>query len=286
MIKHPRRRWMLAVAAAFLALAAITCLVGMANVQAVPIVRRTSLQMPGMVAGTAPIRIALLSDIHLGNRGMTPTRLSSIVDQVNAVRSDLILIAGDFVTGHEAEGAAERAAGLTAPLSALRAPLGVFAVLGNHDHWTAPANIRSALGKAGIVVLENQAVRRGPLAIVGVGDHFSGHDDLPRALSEARRIGGVPVVVTHSPSLAPALPAGYLVLAGHTHCGQVVLPWVGPLLSLSPRESWRPLYDPRYRCGVVRDPGRSTIVTAGVGSGSAPIRLGAMPDWWLITLRP
>jgi predicted MPP superfamily phosphohydrolase len=278
---------MLAVAAAISALAAITFFVGMANVQAVPIVRRTSLQMPGMVAGTAPIRIALLSDIHLGNGGMTPTRLSSIVDQVNAVRPDLILIAGDFVTGHDADGAAERAAGLTAPLSGLRAPLGVLAVFGNHDHWTAPASIRAALAKAGILVLENQAVRRGPLAIIGAGDHFSGHDDLPRALSEARRIGGVPVVVTHSPSLAPALPPGYpLVLAGHTHCGQVVLPWVGPLLSLSPRESWRRLYDPRYRCGVVRDPGRATIVTAGVGSGTAPIRLGAMPDWWLVTLRP
>jgi predicted MPP superfamily phosphohydrolase len=140
MIKQPRRRWRLAVAATFSALAAITFLVGMANVQAVPIVRRASLQMPGMAAGTAPIRIALLSDIHLGNRGMTPTRLSSIVAQVNAVRPDLILIAGDFVTGHDADGAAERAAGLTAPLSALRAPLGVLAVLGNHDHWTAPAD--------------------------------------------------------------------------------------------------------------------------------------------------
>lgn len=280
-------RWSLAGALLVSCLATIMVLVGLANVQAVPVVRQTSVKLPGLVAGSAPIRVALLSDIHLGNRGMEPRRLAAIVDQVNALRPDLILIAGDFVTGYDATGAAERAAGLTMPLSRLRAPLGALAVYGNHDHWTAPAGIRSALGKAGIPMLENQAVRRGPLAIVGVGDHFSGRDDLPRALTEARRISGVPVVLTHSPSLAPALPAGYsLVLAGHTHCGQVVLPWVGPLLNRSPHANWRHLYEPRYRCGLVQDRGRLTIVTAGVGSGTMPVRLDAAPDWWLLTLHP
>ena len=77
-----------------------------------------------------------------------------------------------------------------------------------------------------------------------------------------------------------------LVLAGHTHCGQVVFPLIGPLLSRSPREHWRRLYNPRYRCGLVRDPGRVVIVTAGVGSGTTPIRLGAPPDWWLVAIGP
>lgn len=280
------RQWVLAAAASVSTLLAITVFVGLKNVQALPLIRRASVQMPALVPGSAPLSIALLSDMHFGNRGMTPERLARIVRQVNAERPDLILIAGDLVTGHDGDGAADRAAGLTAPLSRLRAPLGVVAVLGNHDHWTAPAAIRTALARAGVVVLENQAVRRGPLSIIGVGDHFSGHDDLPRSLSAARNIGGVPVVLSHSPSIAPALPAAYsLVLAGHTHCGQVVLPLVGPLLSLSPRENWRRLYNPLYRCGLVRKAGRSTIVTAGVGSGTVPIRLGAMPDWWLVTLR-
>ncbi len=191
------------------------------------------------------------------------------------------------MTGYDGPGAAERAADFSMPLSRLRAPLGIIAVFGNHDHWTAPAAIRLALDKAGIAILENEAVRRGPLAIVGVGDHFSGRDDLPRALTEARRVSGVPVVLTHSPSLAPSLPAGYsLVLAGHTHCGQVVLPLVGPLLNRSPHANWRRLYEPRYRCGLVRDRGRLTVVTAGAGSGTVPVRFGAVPDWWLLTLHP
>lgn len=160
-------------------------------------------------------------------------------------------------------------------------------VLGNHDYWTAPRAVREALNKAGIVVLENQAVRRGPLAIVGIGDRFSTHDDTVSSLTAARGIGGVPIVLTHSPDIVPDLPAGLpLVLAGHTHCGQVVLPWIGPLLMRAPKDHWRQLYNPRYRCGIVRDGPRTTIVTAGVGSGTSPIRIGAMSDWWLVTLKP
>ena len=112
---------------------------------------------------------------------------------------------------------------------------------------------------------------------------------LPTAIAEraARRLGGVPIVLTHSPDLVPDLPVDQpLVLAGHTHCGQVVLPWIGPLVMHAPSDHWRQLYNPRYRCGIVRDGTRTTIVTAGVGSGTSPIRIGAMPDWWLITLEP
>jgi predicted MPP superfamily phosphohydrolase len=276
---------MLVAVAGVLALILIIAAIGLANVQAVPIIRRVSVKLPGLTAGSPPIQVALLSDIHLGNRGMGQGRLAGIVDQVTAARPDLILIAGDFVTGHDAEGIETRAAGLTAPLSRLRAPLGVFAVLGNHDHWTSPTAVRSALQKAGIAILENQAERRGPLAIIGIGDRFSGHDDMARSIAAARRIGGAPIIVTHSPDIVSTLPAGFpLVLAGHTHCGQVVLPWIGPLLTRAPRDHWRPLYTLRYRCGLVRDPGRLTVVTAGLGSGSVPIRLGAMPDWWLLTL--
>ena len=89
-------------------------------------------------------------------------------------------------------------------------------------------------------------------------------------------------VLTHSPDVAPDLPSSLpLVLAGHIHCGQVVLPWIGPLIMRAPKDHWRQLYNPRYRCGIVRDGARTTIVTADAGSGTSPIRLGAMPDWWL-----
>jgi predicted MPP superfamily phosphohydrolase len=281
-----RRPLLVAVALSLAAIAAVIW-VGLNNAGSTPIVREANLHVEGLPKGSGSVRIALLSDIHLGNRAMTSERLAEIVDQVNVNKPDLILLAGDFVTGHDPEDALERAVNLTRPLKRLRAPLGVVAVLGNHDHWTAPGAVRTALMKAGISVLENQAVRRGPFAIIGIGDRFSGYDDFPAALLAAQRIGGLPIVLTHSPDIVPNLPENQaLILAGHTHCGQVVLPWIGPLLRYSPRNHWRRLYNPRYRCGVVREGKRVTIITAGVGSGTLPVRIGAMPDWWLVTLEP
>jgi predicted MPP superfamily phosphohydrolase len=217
---------------------------------------------------------------------MDAERLNAIVDSVNRTRPDLVLIAGDFVVGHDRAGAAARAAQLQQPLSRLRAPLGVIAVLGNHDHWTDPGAVQSALVRAGIIVLTNRAVRRGPLAVIGVDDAFSHHDDIAAAISSWKRIGGTPILLTHTPDVVQRLGREIpLVMAGHTHCGQVVLPWIGPPVTRSPLQHWRRLYDPRYRCGVVRDAGRIVIVTAGLGSGTSPIRIGAPPDWWLLKLR-
>ena len=269
------------------ATALIALMIGMANTRARPIERETTVVMPGLDRAAGETRVALLSDIHLGDRAMDPMRLSAIVAQVNAARPDLVVLAGDFVVGHDTRGAVARAAGLTVPLKRLKARLGVVAVLGNHDHWTAPEAVRAALTGAGIIVLENEAVRLGPFAVLGIGDRFSGHDDVPVALAAARRAGGVPIVLTHSPDLVPDLPSELpLVLAGHTHCGQVVLPVLGAPIARSPLLGWRRLYNPRYRCGIIREGRRTTIVTAGLGSGTAPVRFGAIPDWWLVTLRP
>lgn len=278
-------RWLIGVGLSAATVFAAALIIGSINAKAMPIMRTASVQLQGLIAGAPPIKVALLSDIHLGNRAMTPRRLSQIIDQVNAAHPDVILIAGDFVTGHDAFGATERAAGLTEPLSRLSARHGIAAVLGNHDHWTSPTAIRAALSKAGIFTLENQAIQLGPLTIVGVGDRFSGHDDIDRSLTAARALTGPVIILTHSPDLVLGLPSTFpLVLAGHTHCGQVVIPGFGPLLTRAPKYQWRKLYAPRYRCGLVRDSGRTTVITGGLGSGTAQIRLGAMPDWWLITV--
>jgi len=260
--------------------------VGLQEAVSPPVRRGARLALAGWPRGAPPLRVALLSDIHLGNRAMTPDRLGRIVDEVNAASPDIVLIAGDFLAGRRSDGAEEKAAALTAPLSHLRPPLGVVAVLGNHDYWTAPDAVRAALEKAGVAVLVNQAVHRGPLALLGVDDAFSGRDDVAATLA-SRRVRGVPVVLSHSPDVVRGLGTGFpLVLAGHTHCGQVVLPWYGPVTTRAPLAGWKPLYDSRYRCGIVERDGRTVVVTAGVGSGTTPIRLGAPPDWWLLTLGP
>lgn len=251
-----------------------------------PVVHRMTVRLPRWPAGVAAVRVALLSDIHIGSPATTPARLEHVVAQVNALHPDLVVIAGDFVAGHDRDAGRRYAPMLRRPLANLRAPLGVVAVLGNHDHWTDASAVRRALASAGVTVLANEAVERGPLAVIGVDDGFTGHADIGRSITAAQALRGVRIVVTHPPDTAASLPRGTvaLVMAGHTHCGQVVLPLIGPVVINSPKLG-RALYDPRWRCGAVVDGNRVVVVTGGIGA-SLPLRLGAPPDLWLLTLGP
>lgn len=278
------RRLLVALAAMIVLGAALTAY-ALAEARRDPVVRRVTLALVDWPTGARPIRVVLLSDVHLGNRAMDPGRLTRIADRVTALRPDLVLIAGDSVAATGGAQGKEYAPLLAAPLSRLHAPLGVVAVLGNHDHWAAPAAVPQALARAGIALLVNQAVRRGPLAIAGVDDQYTGHDRPADTFAAAHRLGGAAVVLSHAPDVAHRLPAGSVLFAGHTHCGQVVLPLWGPLTTHVPTTG-KALYDPRYRCGLVRDGGRTLVVTAGLGTSDVPVRLGAPPDVWLVRLGP
>ena len=245
-----------------------------------PVVRTAAIRLPGWPAKAKPVRAVLISDIHIGSTAMDARRLARIANQINALHPDIVLIAGDMIFGHDPTGAAKLGGGLIAPLSRLRAPLGVVAVLGNHDHWTGATVVRDDLKRAGITVLENQAIMRGPLAIAGIDDDFSHHADLPGTLARLRALRGARIVLTHSPDIAPSLPGDTpLMLAGHTHCGQVVLPFYGPISDVT-------RYQGRYRCGIRVEGKRAVIVSAGLGTSGPPLRLGAPPDLWLLTLGP
>lgn len=251
-----------------------------------PVIRHLEVKASGWPTGATPVRVVLLSDLHVENRGDTPARLAATVRQVNGLQPDLVLIAGDFkgdsinLWGRPPFGTRRYDLAHTiAPLAGLRAPLGVVASVGNHD-ITWQARLGDALAKMGIALLDNQAERRGPLLILAVGDHFSHHSDLPAALASARGLGGWPVVLTHSPDLAPDLPRGFnLMLAGHTHCGQIAPPLIGALQTQS-------IYGRRYACGVVREGPRTTVIGAGLGTSTVPLRLGASPDLWVIDITP
>jgi predicted MPP superfamily phosphohydrolase len=243
-----------------------------------PVIRPGSIALSGWPAGHPPLTIALASDIHIGGGAMDGDRLARIVAQINAAAPDLIVLAGDFIDGHDAETARDNAPVLTQALRGLRAPLGTIAVLGNHDHDSDPARIAAALAAANIAVLDNAATQRGPLAIGVVGDAYSGNDDLPVTLRALARLSGPRLLVTHSPDIAPDMPADIsLLLAGHTHCGQVVLPLVGAL--------WVPSrFGDRYRCGIIREGARTVVTSAGLGTSLLPLRYRAPPDVWLLRL--
>jgi hypothetical protein len=243
-----------------------------------PVVRHAEYALPGY-DGRA-LTALLISDLHVAGPDMPPERLSRIVAQINALRPDLVLIAGDLVSDKRTGTRRYSMAEAVAPLAALRPRLATVAVLGNHDHWRSAGEAVAALEAAAITVLSNDAVRIGPIAVGGLDDDYTSRADLPRTLARQREIGGVPVLLSHSPDPFPELPAGpMLMLAGHTHCGQIRLPLIGALSTMSDSGD-------RYACGLVREKGRTLIVGAGVGTSILPLRLGAVPDMWLIRLVP
>jgi predicted MPP superfamily phosphohydrolase len=251
---------------------------GYHNARADPIVRQTRIGLPNWPRGAAPIRVALFSDIHIGSAAMDGARLSRIVAQVNALKPDLVLIAGDFVNGHDPVAARAYALEFVAPLASLRAPLGVVATLGNHDMGTSPEAVTAALDRAHVTVLNNQAVQKGPVVVAGVGDVFSRHARPAATEAAMVHMVGARIMLSHSPDIAPRTPPDItLLLAGHTHCGQIVLPLLGPVSKVAMD---------RYICGIVHEPGLTTIVTGGLGTSGVPLRYGAPPDLWLITLGP
>ena len=245
-----------------------------------PIVRRAELRLPGWPHQQPPVRAVLISDLHVAGPDMPPARLARIVAQIDGLRPDLVLIAGDFISDRRLATRIYSDDEAVAPLARLQPRLGTFAVLGNHDHWRDADAAREALESVGVRVLDNDAAQAGPLAIGGVDDAFTAHDDLPATLEALRRLRGPRLLLSHSPDLFPVLPPDVrLMLAGHTHCGQIRLPFVGATETQSE-------YGQRYACGLIAERGHVLIVTAGLGTSIVPLRLGARPDLWLITLGP
>lgn len=279
MIRALRRKrfWLLAL----LMIGLATIGKGYWNATRDPIIRSASLALAEWPDGQPPIRILLLSDIHVAGPDMPPERLRRLVRQFNALEPDLILIGGDLVSEKRVATHIYSPAEIVEPLGGLEAPLGVVVALGNHDHWFDPAALTTELRRHGIIVLANQAVRRGPLIVGGVDDDYSGHDDIGATYAEMNALPDLPrILITHSPDIVPDLPQPVsAVFAGHTHCGQIALPFVGPISYVS-------RYGDRFACGAIDDRGQHLFVGAGLGTSILPLRFGVPPDAWLVTLGP
>ncbi|MGN7998108.1 metallophosphoesterase [Sphingomonas sp. 22176] len=271
------KRFLLLLLALLLLIAGILAF-GLSTAMRDPVVRRLTIHMRDWPRGAAPMRVVLISDLHVAGPETPPSRLARIVGQVNALRPDLILIAGDFEQYRRVTTRVYDAEEATAPLAALHARYGVVAVLGNHDYGRYDkTDLLPWLKKQHITLLRNDAVRRGALTIAGADDLYHGKYRERRLDHAARALPGPTVVLSHTPDVAPSLPARYpLVLAGHTHCGQIVPPLIGPITASSN-------YGLRYVCGLIREPGRDVLVTAGIGTSGVPLRIGAVPDFWLLT---
>ncbi|MFL6844899.1 MAG: metallophosphoesterase [Allosphingosinicella sp.] len=273
-------RWVRALLLVLLFAAAALLVLGYWSATSDPVVRTTRIALPDWPSGARPLRVLLVSDIHVVGPDMPPSRVARLVEQMNALKPDLMLLAGDFASDRKLATRRYSLSEAIRPLAALHAPLGRYAVLGNHDHWRDAAQARRALSAAGIRLLDNDAVEVGPLALGGLDDPFTRHQILERTIARMRALPGAKLLLSHSPDPFADLPADVsLMLAGHTHCGQIVLPWIGPLATASD-------YGDRFLCGIVRERGRTLVVGAGLGTSLVPLRIGARPDMWLIELGP
>jgi predicted MPP superfamily phosphohydrolase len=241
------------------------------------VVRHPRMELAGW---PGEMRIAVLSDLHIGSPHVGLDKLRVIVEKTNAENPALVVLLGDFVVGgpggrHDAnfvepEKTAEE-------LKKLRAPLGVYAVLGNHDWWYDGEHVGRALTDAGIPVLENRAVHVGHIWLGGIADLWTREPDISGTLGQVT--GNDPVVlITHNPDIFPAVPSRVsLTLAAHTHGGQVQLPIVGTLITTSKLG---------YNAGEFVERGRHLFVTTGIGTSIMPVRFGVPPEIVILTVSP
>jgi uncharacterized protein len=246
-----------------------------------PVIRTASLSVKDWPDDEPPLKILLISDIHVAGPDMPPERLRHIVTRLNALKPDMVLIAGDLVSEKGVATHIYTAAEIVEPLSGLKSRLGTVVAIGNHDHWFKSAPLEAELRKHNITVVKNDAIERGPLVLGVVDDIHIGLDDIPATFAAMDKLPPKPrVLLAHSPDVVPDMPSAVAaVFAGHTHCGQIAFPLFGALTYAS-------RYGDRFACGAINDNGQPVFVTAGLGTSVLPLRYGAVPDAWLITLKP
>lgn len=234
----------------------------------------------------APLTIAAIGDTHVGGAHVDAARMGRIVRRINALRPDLVVMLGDYVAGHAPE--ADRTPadnqdilGGIATMAAINSRYGVVAVIGNHDSWYGRETITTALQNAGAAALWNRNITihrsGGEIVIAGLADKWTGDPDFEEALDGAPP-GADTIILAHNPDSFVHMPTGpALMLAAHTHCGQVTIPFVGrPFLPIRHKE---------FACGRVDRNGQTLYVTAGIGTSGPPVRFLNPPEITLVTIR-
>lgn len=283
-----------------LALAAMACYPAV-EVMARPRIQTYRLTPPGWTPGFK-LRVAVLADIHACEPWMNPERIRSICDRANDLDADVILLLGDYVSGMNIVTDYVHSSEWSKAMSGLSAPLGVHAILGNHDYWedlsfqrdqTVEPFAAAALAGAGISVLVNDAIRLEKdghgLWLAGLGDQvalrpgkrfaragWQGLDDLPATLEKVSDDAPV-ILMAHEPDIFPNVPDRVsLTLSGHTHGGQINV------------FGWKPVvpsrYGERFAAGHIQDGGRHLVVSRGLGCSVIPVRFLCWPEIVLLEL--
>jgi len=246
------------------------------------VVREQTIQIDNWPQQLDGLRIAVLSDIHADDWFVDDKKLRTIVERTNQLQPELIVILGDYMSsnGHVTRRVEPEHFGPI--LKDLHAPLGVYSVLGNHDWWYSGTQVRRGLEKNGIQVLDNEVIhfdaRGTQLWLVGLADLWTRRQAVADTIAMVPE-GAPMIALTHNPDLFPDLPQRVpLLLAGHTHGGQVRLPLIGSVVESSD-------FGDRYVKGHVFENNHHLFVTTGIGTSIVPVRFGVPPEIVLLTLR-
>ena len=240
------------------------------------------IQLANWPAQCDGMRVAVLADLHVGSPFNGLDKLARIVDLTVAAKPELILLAGDYVIHGVLGGTKVSPEEIAKDLGVLAAPLGVFAVLGNHDWWDDAPRIQRALESVGIAILEDSSVlvKRGDCAfrLVGLSDYWEGPRNYRGAL-KATPAGLPTIALTHNPDAFPEISQPVdLMIAAHTHGGQVHLPLLGRPIVPSK-------YGSRYAAGHIVENGRHLFVSSGLGTSIIPVRFLVPPEVSVLTIR-
>lgn len=222
-------------------------------------------------------KIVFVSDIHHGPH-FSKKRIGNLVKRINGLKPDIILLGGDYV-----ESNAQYIKPCFEELQNLNAPLGVYGVLGNHDHWEDVSMVEEEMKKAGITLLKNKAkwvtVKDGGIKIGGVDDLYFGRKDIGPTVNDVQEEDFV-ILLSHNPDYADKIKNNKidLVLSGHTHGGQITLFGL-----------WAPYipsnFGQKYRSGMVETDYTKVYVSKGVGTNVFPLRFFAHPEITVINLK-
>lgn len=230
-----------------------------------------------------PLKIAFFSDLHAGSPHIDADYIKDLVDTINALSPDLILIGGDIVINGVVGGSPIPIDTVVAMLKDLRAPLGVYSVLGNHDWWNDGPKIKQMLEANGIIVLDNNAkpIKVGTnfnFWLVGIGDDQTDHADAKVALSQVNS-DAPRVLFMHDPAaIFQVKEKFFLALAGHMHGGQVYIPGIGAIITpgSAPKD---------WASGWIDFDLGSLFVSKGIGTSIIPVRFNAPPEFVILELR-
>jgi predicted MPP superfamily phosphohydrolase len=243
------------------------------------VVRDVDLRLPRWPARLDGIRAGVVSDLHAGVPHAGLDAIRRAVAALNAREPDVHLLLGDYLDASQALKRDLKPEVVARALAVLRAPLGTYAVIGNHDWRHSGDRMWRALDAAGITVLEDDAVELpAGFWVAGLADMRHRMPNVVRALRDVPLDAPV-IVLSHDPDLFPRMPERVaLTLAGHTHGGQVAIP-------LLRRPMLPSYYGERYARGHIVEHGRHLLVTSGVGTSGLPIRFLAPPEVYVLTLR-